>query len=236
MVDIPTASKQLPASTASGSSSVPSAQSDPDRRFVLHADDDIVVVDKPAGLPSVPGRAPGLQDCAVTRVQAEFYDALVVHRLDMATSGLLVFARGLQAQRTLSRAFERREIDKRYEAWVGGVPAPDRGTIDLPLAADWPRRPRQRVDAERGKQACTHWTVLERAVGRCRLGLQPVTGRSHQLRVHLAAIGHPILGDPLYAPPHVQALASRLCLHATRLEMKHPQTGLRVLFVSAPPF
>jgi tRNA pseudouridine32 synthase/23S rRNA pseudouridine746 synthase len=236
MVYPPTEAKQLPAPTAGGPSAQPSARPEPGRRFILHADDHIVVVDKPAGLPSVPGRAPGLQDCAAVRVQSEFPDALVVHRLDMATSGLLVLARGPQAQRILSRAFEQRQIGKRYEAWVGGVPLMDGGTIDLPLAADWPHRPRQRVDVESGKQACTHWTALERAADRCRLELEPVTGRSHQLRVHLAAIGHPILGDPLYAPPRVQALASRLCLHATRLEMKHPQTGLRVIFVSEPPF
>lgn len=235
-MDTPTLSKSMPAATGRGSSAVPSAQPETERRFVLHADDHIIVVDKPAGLPSVPGRTPELQDCAAARVQAEFADALVVHRLDMATSGLLVLARGPKAQRALGRAFERREIDKRYEAWVAGMPLPDSGTIDLPLAADWPNRPRQRVDVERGKQACTHWAVMERAEDRCRLDLQPVTGRSHQLRVHLAAIGHPILGDTLYAPPHVQPLAARLCLHATRLELKHPQTGLRVIFVSAPPF
>ena len=203
---------------------------------VLHADAQLVVVDKPSGLPAVPGRAPGLEDCAASQVRTEFPDALVVHRLDMATSGLLVFARGLDAQRTLGRAFERRDVDKRYEAWVAGHPGADQGCIELPLAPDWPRRPLQRVDAERGKPACTHWTVLERAGDRGRLSLQPRTGRTHQLRVHLAAIGHPILGDTLYAPPPVQALAPRLCLHATGLEMRHPQTGLRVSFSSTPPF
>ena len=203
---------------------------------VLHADAHLVVVDKPTGLPAVPGRAPGLQDCAASQVQAEFPDALVVHRLDMATSGLLVFARGRDAQRALGLAFERREVDKHYEAWVAGVPGPDQGDIEWPLAPDWPRRPLQRVDLERGKPARTHWTVLERAGDRSRLGLRPLTGRTHQLRVHLAAIAHPILGDTLYAPPPVQAMAPRLCLHATGLEMKHPQTGLRVSFSSAPPF
>lgn len=204
--------------------------------FILHADEHLIVVDKPAGLPSVPGRAAGLQDCASARVQLLHPDARVVHRLDMATSGLLLFARGLACQRLLGRAFERREIGKTYEAWVQGRPAQEHGVIDLPLAADWPRRPLQKVDLERGKTALTHWELLEQGEDRARLRLRPVTGRSHQLRVHLAAIGHPILGDALYAPPAVQALAERLCLHATGLEMKHPQTGLRVLFSSAPPF
>jgi tRNA pseudouridine32 synthase/23S rRNA pseudouridine746 synthase len=204
--------------------------------FILHADGQLIVVDKPAGLPSVPGRAAGLQDCASARVQQRYPDARVVHRLDMATSGLLLFARGLACQRALGRAFEQREIGKTYEAWVLGRPAQRLGTIDLPLAADWPRRPLQKVDFEHGRPALTHWELLEQQQGRARLRLQPVTGRTHQLRVHLAAIGHPILGDGLYAPPTAQGLADRLCLHATGLEMKHPQTGLRVVFSSAPPF
>lgn len=206
------------------------------RPFLLHVDDGFVVVDKPADLPAVPGRAPGLQDCAVGRVQALHADALVVHRLDMATSGLLVFARGLEAQRALGRAFERREVDKRYVAWVSGEPAQDADTVELPLGPDWPRRPMQQVDTVRGRPACTHWRVLERRGASSRLELHPVTGRTHQLRVHLAAIGHPILGDTLYAPVAVQALAPRLCLHAWRLEIPHPRTGLRVGFVSSAPF
>jgi tRNA pseudouridine32 synthase/23S rRNA pseudouridine746 synthase len=207
-----------------------------ERPFIVHADEHLIVVDKPAGLPSVPGRAAGLQDCASARVQSCYPDALVVHRLDMATSGLLLFARGLACQRVLGRAFEQREIGKTYEAWVQGCPAQPCGAIDLPLAADWPRRPRQKVDSEQGRPALTHWELLAQGEGRARLCLRPVTGRSHQLRVHLAAIGHPILGDSIYAPPAAQALAERLCLHATSLEMKHPQTGLRVQFSSPPPF
>jgi tRNA pseudouridine32 synthase/23S rRNA pseudouridine746 synthase len=204
--------------------------------FVLHADEAWIVVDKPAGLPAVPGRAADLQDCALARVQAAYPDALVVHRLDMATSGLLLFARGLPAQRALGAAFERREVGKRYVAVVCGTPPADAGTIDLPLAADWPRRPRQRVDAERGKPALTRWRVTARDGRRARLELTPLTGRTHQLRVHLAAVGHPILGDLLYAPPEVQAQASRLLLHASGLELAHPGSGVPHRFESTAPF
>ena len=238
MADTPTAPEHLLAQALEdgGSGRGGEASPSPAQLVVLHVDDLFVVVDKPPGLPAVPGRTAALQDCAHARVRACHGDALVVHRLDMATSGLMVFARGLEAQRTLGRAFERREIDKRYEAWVAGVPPQENGSIDLPLAPDWPQRPRQRVDVERGRPALTHWSVLERARDHCRLAPQPVTGRTHQLRVHLAQIGHPILGDTLYAPDAVQSMAPRLCLHATRLEMKHPQTGLRVVFESPPPF
>lgn len=204
--------------------------------FVLHADEAWIVVDKPAGLPAVPGRTADLQDCASARVQAAYPDALVVHRLDMATSGLLLFARGLAAQRTLGAAFERRDVGKRYVAVVAGAPPADVGTIELPLAADWPRRPRQRVDAERGKPALTRWRVIGRHAGSARLELTPSTGRTHQLRVHLAAIGHPILGDALYAPPEVHTLAPRLLLHASGLELAHPRTGALCRFESSAPF
>jgi tRNA pseudouridine32 synthase / 23S rRNA pseudouridine746 synthase len=204
--------------------------------FVLHADEAWIVVDKPAGLPAVPGRTADLQDCAAARVQAAYPDALVVHRLDMATSGLLLFARGPAVQRRLGAAFERREVAKRYVAVVSGTPPADAGTIDLPLAADWPHRPRQRVDAARGKPALTRWRVIERHVASARLELTPSTGRTHQLRVHLAGIGHPILGDTLYAPPAVQALAPRLLLHASGLELAHPRTGAPCRFDSSAPF
>ncbi len=203
---------------------------------IVHADAHWVVVEKPAGLPSVPGRALGLQDCAASQVQAQFSDALVVHRLDMATSGLLLFARGLAAQRTLSAAFEQRRVDKTYVGVVHGLPAADEGEINLPLAADWPRRPLQKVDPEHGRPALTRWRVLEREADRTRLLLQPQTGRSHQLRVHLAALGHPLLGDTLYAPPEVQALSPRLLLHASALAIAHPDTGVLHHFDSAAPF
>lgn len=208
-----------------------------ERPFILHADPHLVVVDKPAGLPSVPGRTPALQDCAASRVQAQIGDALTVHRLDMATSGLLLMARGPDMQRALGRLFEQRQVDKRYEAVVAGRPATDEGRIDLPLIADWPRRPRQMVDHQRGKASLTHWRVLaEDAAGTTRLELQPHTGRSHQLRVHLSAIGHPLLGDDLYAPPAVCQASARLLLHATRLAFEHPALGQTVSFHSPAPF
>lgn len=209
---------------------------------VLHADAAWAVVDKPAGLPSVPGRPLALHDCAASRLQAMYPDALTVHRLDMATSGLLLFARGAAYQRQLSRAFAQREVDKRYVALVHGEPAEDQGEIDAALAADWPRRPRQMVDTAQGKPSLTRWRVLAREQGRTRLELQPLTGRTHQLRVHLAWIGLPIIGDTLYSPTDEPAQAaslpapSRLMLHATRLQLAHPETGALCRFVSPTPF
>lgn len=205
-----------------------------DPRWILHVDDHCIVVNKPSGLPSVPGRV--LLDCAASRVVAHWADAKVVHRLDMDTSGVLIFGRGLEAQRVLSRAFEMRRVDKCYEALVRGVPTQTSGTIDLPLIADWPNRPRQRVDLEQGKPSVTHWRVMEDLGDITRLELTPVTGRSHQLRVHLAAMGHPILGDPLYAPLEVHAQSERLCLHAKRLGLAHPAHGEPVVFECQVPF
>lgn len=206
--------------------------------MILHLDGHVVIADKPAGLPTVPGRPAELHDCLWQRVRAEVPDALVVHRLDMATSGLVLFARGAAMQRALSAAFAQRGVDKRYEAVVAGRVATESGQIDLPLAADWPNRPRQRVDAERGKPSLTRWHVLAHdvAAGTTRVALQPVTGRSHQLRVHLAAIGHPILGDALYAAPEAASAAPRLLLHATRLSFTHPGDGRRAPFASPVPF
>jgi len=201
---------------------------------VVHADRFWVVIDKPAGLPAVPGRPEHLKDSAVERVQALHADALVVHRLDMPTSGLMLFARGAAVQRALSRAFAERRVHKRYVAVVHGELQDDAGTIDLPLASDWERRPKQRVDPGRGKPSVTHWQVIGREVGTTRLLLQPVTGRSHQLRVHLAALGHPIVGDALYGP--AASPRSRLMLHATELALAHPGTGEAARFCSAVPF
>jgi tRNA pseudouridine32 synthase / 23S rRNA pseudouridine746 synthase len=206
---------------------------------VLHADDHLVVIDKPAGLLSVPGRGPDKADCAATRVQARWPDALVVHRLDMATSGLLVFARGLAAQQALSAAFETRRVAKGYDAVVHGLPDADHGEVDQPLAADWPNRPRQRVDATHGREARTLWRVAARdaAAGRARLELQPLTGRTHQLRVHLAFIGHPIVGDTLYGPGADDTdPADRLLLHATRLLLPHPADGKPLGLICPAPF
>jgi tRNA pseudouridine32 synthase/23S rRNA pseudouridine746 synthase len=203
---------------------------------ILHADDALVVIDKPAGMLAVPGRGDDKRDSASLHVRARFADALVVHRIDMATSGLMVFGRGAAAQRALSMAFERRDVDKRYVAVVAGSMAHERGEVDLPITVDWPNRPRQQVDFAGGKPSLTRWNVLGRAAGRTRVELEPVTGRSHQLRVHLLAIGHPIVGDPLYAPPDVQAGAPRLLLHACRLTLPHPAHGQRICFDSPVPF
>lgn len=215
---------------------------DPNEPDVVHADDALLVLCKPSGLPAVPGRGADLQDCLASRVRRQFADALVVHRLDMATSGLMLMARGAAAQRALGNAFARRDVDKRYTAIVAGhLAAPGGGgwgEIDLPLAADWPRRPRQKIDLARGKPSLTRYRVLahDGAAGTTHVELQPLTGRTHQLRVHLLAIGHPIAGDTLYAPPAVQALAPRLALHASAIVVPHPARGGRVAFSSPAPF
>lgn len=204
----------------------------------VHLDAHLLVLDKPSGLLSVPGRGADKQDCLASRAQAQWPDALVVHRLDMATSGLLLLARGAAMQRALSEAFAQRLVHKRYVAVVQGLMAEDSGSIDAPLAADWPNRPRQQVDSVRGKPSLTHWTVLSRdaALQRTLVALQPVTGRSHQLRVHLASIGHAIVGDTLYADAATAAAAPRLLLHACALDLVHPHTGQPLHLASAAPF
>jgi tRNA pseudouridine32 synthase / 23S rRNA pseudouridine746 synthase len=204
-------------------------------------DDHLVVADKPAGLLSVPGRGADKQDCAAARVRRVVPDALVVHRLDMATSGLLLMGRGVIMQRALSRLFETRQVTKRYVAVVAGRVEPAAsedgwGCIDLPLAADWPNRPRQHVDRALGKPSRTRWRILRLEDDATRIELEPVTGRSHQLRVHLHAIGHPILGDALYAPPRVQGRAARLLLHASELRLTHPATAQALRWCSEVPF
>lgn len=203
---------------------------------IVFADDALVVVDKPAGQLAVPGRGDDKRDCSWLRVCRRFPDALVVHRLDQATSGLLLFGRGAFAQRALSHAFAARAVDKQYVAVVSGLIVDDSGEIDLPLAADWPQRPRQRVDHAAGKPARTRWQVLARDAHarRTRLALQPLTGRTHQLRVHLAAIGHPIVGDALYGAAPVAG--PRLLLHASALRLRHPLDGRTCGFGSEPPF
>ena len=214
---------------------------------IAHFDDACLVAVKPAGLLAVPGRGAHLQDCLSVRVQALHLDALVVHRLDMATSGLMLFARGADAQRRLSRAFAQREVHKRYVAIVQGhidlanvkIGAEGEvGEIDLPLLADWPNRPLQKVDRVLGKPSLTRYRVLafDAANNTTRVELEPVSGRAHQLRVHLLAIGHPILGDRLYAPPEVQTASERLLLHATRLAFAHPVSGAPVEVASVVPF
>ena len=202
---------------------------------VVYADEAIVVLDKPAGLLSVPGRGPDKQDCLSTRVQAQFADALIVHRLDMATSGLIVMARGALVQRMLSEAFANRTVTKRYEAVVHGEVTPtadDWRVIDLPIAVDWPNRPLRVINHESGKSSVTrlqrmHFDTQRNA---SHVWLEPLTGRTHQLRLHLQAIGHPILGDALYAPPEVIAMAPRLLLHACELAFAHPVSGVTLQF------
>lgn len=201
---------------------------------IVHIDDALLVVYKPAGLLSVPGRGEEGLINLTAQVQAEQPDALIVHRLDQATSGLMLFARSIAMQRALSMAFASRQVHKRYVAVVMGSVEQDSGRIDAPLLADWPRRPRQRVDLQQGKPALTHWRVLERHADHTRLELEPVTGRSHQLRVHLMFIGHPIVGDTLYAPEPQRA--PRLLLHATQLSLRHPLHDTPSTWVSPPPF
>lgn len=208
---------------------------------VVYADTALLVLEKPSGLLSVPGRGEDKQDCLSARAQHLYPDALIVHRLDMATSGLMVMARGLDAQRSLNAAFAERRVNKRYIAVVDGVlpPPPEAwGQIDLPIIVDWPNRPRRMIDHQTGKPSTTRWRVLDQDLSNAttRVELEPITGRSHQLRVHLQALGHPILGDALYGNPRSQAQADRLLLHACLLELPHPATGLPLRFVSNERF
>ncbi len=199
---------------------------------ILFHDDFLLIVNKPAGLLSVPGRGEDKQDCLSARIQKLFPDALVVHRLDMATSGLMVFARGEVMQRELSRMFREREVTKRYVALVAGVIENEAGEIDLPLIVDWPNRPKSKVDHELGKPSLTRYRLLSIEDGDSRLELEPITGRTHQLRLHLASIGHPIIGDTLYDG----RIAERLMLHATRLAFDHPITAKPLYFESDAPY
>ncbi len=205
---------------------------------LIWADETLIAVDKPAGVLAVPGRGEDKQDCMSRRVQSRWPDALVVHRLDMATSGLMLFARGAAMQRQVSQAFAQRLVLKQYVAVVAGLMSAPSGRIELPLAADWPNRPRQRVDWNVGKPSLTEWQWIEQdaATDTSRLALQPHTGRTHQLRVHLAAIGHPILGDALYASDAVRDRAERLLLHAQALQLPHPVSGAWLELQCDTPF
>jgi tRNA pseudouridine32 synthase / 23S rRNA pseudouridine746 synthase len=202
---------------------------------IVYADAQLLVAHKAAGLLAVPGRGADKADCLSLHVQRAFADALIVHRLDQATSGLMVFARGIAIQRALSQLFETRAVHKTYIAVVQGLVANDDGQIDLPIGADWAARPLRHIDAVHGKPALTRYHVLSRDTPTCstRLALEPVTGRTHQLRVHMAAIGHPILGDALYGDA---ASASRLLLHARQLALAHPAHGQPMQWEVAAPF
>lgn len=202
---------------------------------VLHADHEVVVVDKPPGLLSVPGKGDDLSDCVLERTRRAFPTALLVHRLDRDTSGAMVFALTVHAQRHLGLQFERRKVGKTYLARVWGRLEPKTGEIDLPLAVDWPNRPRQKVCHETGRPASTRWKVRRHGDAETRVWLMPKTGRSHQLRVHMLALGHPILGDPLYAEGPA-AEFPRLMLHSEELRFAHPDGGKGVRFRSPPPF
>lgn len=211
---------------------------------LVYADDCLLVADKPPGLLAVPGRGEDKQDCLSRRVQARCPEALVVHRLDMGTSGLMLLARSREVQRTLSIAFAAREVHKRYEAVVQGrlnMPALTEdgwALINLPIALDWPSRPLRVIDHLLGKPSTTRWQALayDPVTDTTRLLLEPVTGRSHQLRVHLQALGHSILGDALYASAEIQAAAPRLLLHAQQLRLAHPVTGEAMQFLAETPF
>lgn len=203
---------------------------------VIHADHQIAVVDKPAGLLSVPGRGAHLADCMIARLQKVFPEALLVHRLDLDTSGVMVFAMTRHAQRVLSMQFELRQVRKVYIARLWGHLEPREGRVELPLCVDWPNRPRQHVDHEKGRPAVTDWRVLRHeGDGTTRVRLTPRTGRSHQLRVHMRELGHPILGDPLYAEGAARAFP-RLMLHAESLRFRHPDSNKAMTFSAPCPF
>ena len=209
--------------------------------LALYEDPDLLVLCKPSGLLCVPGRGPDKQDCLSARAQQHWPGALIVHRLDQATSGIVLMARHADAQRRLSLAFEQRQVHKRYIAIVQGqmATAPSSwADIHLPIAADWERRPLRVIDPQQGKPSHTRWRAMTGGspAGTTRVELEPVTGRTHQLRVHLAAMGHPILGDALYADAATQAQAPRLLLHASELALVHPATGEALRWEWAPEF
>lgn len=204
---------------------------------ILHQDDHIVVVNKQAGILSVSGNKPEFKDSIIDRLQQKYGYVESVHRLDMATSGIMVVALSKLADREIKKQFRERIPKKRYIARVWGHVEHDHGEIDIPLICDWPNRPRQMVDYENGKQALTHYNVLSRDDdGTTRVELLPYTGRSHQLRVHMQAIGHPILGDKFYANPEAFAMSKRLLLHAQMLTINHPKTGESLTFTCEPDF
>lgn len=202
---------------------------------ILHDDHEVLLVDKPSGLLSVPGKGEALSDCLLARVQDVFPTALLVHRLDRDTSGVMIFALTPHAQRHLGLQFEKRQTKKTYVARVWGALSPKTGTVDLPLIVDWPNRPKQMVDHENGKEAVTDWRVVRSSEAETRVRLMPRTGRSHQLRVHMQAIGHPILGDPFYATGAARN-HPRLMLHSETLQFRHPDGGQGMRITAKCPF
>lgn len=212
---------------------------------IIYQDDDFIVLNKASGILSVPGRLSEHQDCLQNRVQRVLPTATIVHRLDMATSGLMIMALNKPAHVAISRQFEQRKTKKTYLARVFGIVELNNGSVDLPLICDWPNRPKQKVDHENGKQSLTHYRVLSRNHNHndssnehasTLVELTPVTGRSHQLRVHMLALGHPILGDRLYASKEALAMKNRLQLHALNLSLFHPSTEQAISFNASCPF
>lgn len=203
---------------------------------IVYQDDDLLVLNKPSGLLTVPGKAAEHQDCLERRVQRVFPTARIVHRLDMATSGLVVMALSADSQRHLNRQFELRQTKKHYIARLEGLLAVSHGSVQLPLICDWPNRPKQMVCFQRGKPALTHFSLLSVENNSSRVRLMPVTGRSHQLRVHMQWLGHPILGDKFYATASGLGAASRLQLHAEYLALVHPQSQQWLEFTASSPF
>ena len=206
-----------------------------DPLVIVYADDQVIVVDKPSGLLSVPGKTAGRSDCVELRLRAMHPETLLVHRLDCDTSGVIIFARSKAAQGFLGQEFEQRRSEKTYIARLWGRLMPDQGSVDLPLCTDWPNRPRQHVDLVNGRSARTEWQVLGYEGDQTRVRLHPLTGRSHQLRVHMLEMGHPILGDPIYATGAALAYP-RLMLHAQSLSLHHPTTKERITFSAECPF
>ncbi len=206
-----------------------------DDLVILHHDHEILLVDKPSGLLSVPGKGPHLADCLIARIQAVFPEALLIHRLDRDTSGVMIFALTPHAQRHLGLQFEKRQTKKTYVARVSGEMTERTGTVDLPLCVDWPNRPLQHVDHENGRAAVTDWRVVRAGGGESRVRLMPKTGRSHQLRVHMREIGHPILGDPFYATGAART-HPRLMLHSETLQFRHPDGGQGLRITARCPF
>lgn len=192
---------------------------------ILHADDDLLLVRKPDLLLSIPGRHPLNRDCLITRLQRDYPSASIVHRLDLDTSGIMVIPLNKPTHAHISRQFQERRVEKAYHAIVYGLVESDAGEVELPIRCDWERRPLQMIDHERGKYALTRYRVLERLGDRTRVLLLPVTGRSHQLRIHMRELGHPILGCDMYAHEEALGMADRLLLHATSLAFEHPATG-----------
>lgn len=212
------------------------SSSAPSEFDVLYADQWLLALNKPSGLLSVPGRGLDKQDCLSARVQRAFPEAVVVHRLDRDTSGVMLMARDRDVQRELGRQFEQRTVEKKYTAIVYGEMAADSGCVELPLTKDFDRPPRHRVDWNVGRYARTRWRLVERNGTFSRVRLFPETGRSHQLRIHMREIGFPIVGDPLYAPPEIYRLANRMMLHAQSLSITHPVRRERITLTAACPF